>query len=267
MRQGTGFHYPRTAGNRSREATIEQQTKKTTWIPNVRSGILTVRRYSSNLNLSPMKPDFWLERWERNEISFHRTSTHPALTTYWHQIAVDHHAPVFVPLCGKSRDLLWLSQYGHRVVGIEFSAKAISEFFLEWGRNPERKENSIMTCWQAKKIGIVQGDFFEYYPEKPFQYFYDRAALVALPERMRARYLDHLAGCLAPKSSGLLVTLEYDQKRMDGPPFSVTRNELSSKSKLNFEQLASQNVISEYPHFAERGLDELFETIYRVTKI
>lgn len=214
-----------------------------------------------------MKPDFWLKRWEREEIDFHRTSIHWALTTYWHQIAANSHAPVLVPLCGKSVDLHWLMQRGHPVVGIELSPKAITEFFTEWGRNPEQERNSTITYWQAENIRLVQGNFFEVYPDKPFQYFYDRAALIALPATMRSQYLDHLISCLTTRSSGLLVTLEYDQQKMDGPPFSVTHAELSGRSELYFDQLARRDVLAEYSHFAKQGLDYLFETIYRVTRI
>lgn len=214
-----------------------------------------------------MKPDFWLERWEREEIGFHRASVHWALATYWQQIAVDSHAPVLVPLCGKSIDLHWLMQYGHHVVGVELSPKAIIDFFAEWGRSPEQKTNLTTTCWQAENIRLIQGNFFEFHPKNPFQYFYDRAALIALPETMRSLYLDHLISCLTAQSSGLLITLEYDQQKMDGPPFSVTHAELSGKRELYFDQLARRDVLDEYSHFAQQGLDYLFETTYRVTRI
>ena len=38
---------------------------------------------------------------------------------------------ILIPLCGKSFDLLWLSSNGHQVVGVEFAADVIVQFFDE----------------------------------------------------------------------------------------------------------------------------------------
>ncbi|MEO1161671.1 MAG: thiopurine S-methyltransferase, partial [Pseudomonadota bacterium] len=46
-----------------------------------------------------------------------------------------------------------------------------------------------------------------------------------LPEEMRIRYAEHITGitCQAPQ---LLITFEYDQSRMAGPPFSISAAEI-----------------------------------------
>ena len=54
---------------------------------------------------------------------------------------------------------------------------------------------------------------------------YDRAALVALPPTMRSRYTAHLND-ITEHASQFLITFEYDQKKMEGPPFSITEDEV-----------------------------------------
>jgi len=55
---------------------------------------------------------------------------------------------------------------------------------------------------------------------------YDRAALVALPQEMRIRYTAHLTE-ITDKAPQLLITFEYDQSAMEGPPFSVSNEEVN----------------------------------------
>ena len=57
------------------------------------------------------------------------------LISFWQQLNVVPDCSVFVPLCGKSLDLLWLHQQGHVVLRIESSELAVNDFFVENGLN------------------------------------------------------------------------------------------------------------------------------------
>ncbi len=95
---------------------------------------------------------------------------------------------------------------------------------------------------------------------------YDRASLVALPESMRQLYVQHLANEL-PESVGiLLITLEYDQQLMSGPPFSVSDDEVQRLYRpfFNIELLEERDNIENEPRFKDRGLTRLFERVYKV---
>lgn len=212
-----------------------------------------------------MDENYWHERWQRGEIGFHLSDIHPALKRHWSDISGGGDDAVLVPLSGKSLDMRWLSERGHPVVGVELSERAIAAFFEEWGRRPKRDEHGALRHWSADGIELVQGDFFDYRPGRAFRYFYDRAALVALPSTTRPAYLRHLRSLLHGDASGLVVTFEYDQQRMDGPPFSVPAGELSSCSGLTFECLERRDALDRYPRFAERGLTDLEECAWRVT--
>lgn len=208
-----------------------------------------------------MDHDFWHERWRRGEIGFHRAEVHWALELYWDRVvgATPPDAEVLVPLCGKSLDMVWLAERGHRVRGIELSRKAIAEFFAEAGRVPTQRMHGELTGWASGPIELFEGDFFAFEPESPLPLFYDRAALVALPEPMRRTYLTKLRSVLTGTACGLLVSFESDTPRPDGPPFDVAESELRQAAGLDFELLQRRLLTS-----AEPGRAERFECAWRV---
>jgi len=212
-----------------------------------------------------MQPDFWHQRWQNDQIGFHRADIHPGLRAYWQKAAGTDKLPVLVPLCGKSLDLHWLARRGHGVTGIELSEKAVAEFFDEAELEPRRQPAGELTRWQAAGIEIFHGNFLAWHAEQPFEQFYDRAALIALPPEMRPEYLAHLRAQLADKARGLLITLEYDAAEMDGPPFPVHERELKQTPGFSFQRLARENVLASHADFAQRGLTALHECSYRVT--
>ena len=108
-----------------------------------------------------MKKDFWLERWERKEIGFHQDEVNPYLREFWSQAGLARDRPVFVPLCGKSRDMLWLCEQGHTVLGVELSPIAVEAFFKENGLTPQRSSDGRFDRYEADSICILCGDFFD----------------------------------------------------------------------------------------------------------
>jgi thiopurine S-methyltransferase len=65
----------------------------------------------------------------------------------------------------------------------------------------------------------------------------------------------------------LLISLDYDQARMQGPPFAVTAAEVRALFEADFhvDALAEVDVLAENPRFAQRGLDRLGEHVYRLS--
>lgn len=174
-----------------------------------------------------MEASFWHQKWERGEIGFHESETNPLLVKHFETLGVQPGGRVFLPLCGKTRDIAWLLGRGYRVVGAELSAIAISELFGELGLDPVISSAGNLTRYAANNIDMLVGDIFDVTVDSlgPADAIYDRAALVALPEGVRAHYAAHLA-TLASAAPQLLVSLEYDQRQMAGPPFSITEDEI-----------------------------------------
>jgi thiopurine S-methyltransferase len=216
-----------------------------------------------------MKKYFWLERWEREEIGFHQNEVNPYLCEYWQELHLAHDSVVFVPLCGKSRDMLWLREQGHQVLGVELSNIAVQAFFEENGYTPHHVTRGKFEHCEADGIRILCGDFFDLSKDDlaKVSAVYDRASLIALPPEMRERYVRHLASILSPATQILLITVDYPQSEMPGPPFSVSPGEVEALYREHAEVrlLAQMDVLAQNPRFQQRGLSRLQENIFLLT--
>lgn len=216
-----------------------------------------------------MQPEFWHKKWASNQIGFHLPQVNPYLQRFWPQLGVEDGARVLVPLCGKSLDLLWLAREGHEVLGIELSEKAIEDFFNEHQFDPDVTEQGPFKVYRAGSIELWCGDFFALTAGDVADCaaLYDRAALIALPHAMREQYAEHLTRILPKDSLGLLITLDYDQAQMPGPPFAVLDEEVQRLfgPAWTLKILEDQDVLSESGKFLEAGVTRLEERVYRVS--
>lgn len=169
-----------------------------------------------------MEQEFWQARWQNNEIGFHEAKPNDLLVTHFAELGLGKGDTVFVPLCGKALDLDWLAGQGLHVIGIELNQGAVEEVFARNNLNPKITEEEHHSVYSAGAFTIYVGDFFELKAGKlaKIDAVYDRAALVAMPEGMRERYAAHLASLTGEKPQ-LLISFDYDQSIMKGPPFSV----------------------------------------------
>lgn len=174
-----------------------------------------------------MDIDFWNERWEKDQIAFHMKEVNPMLIKYFHKLNLSQKKRIFLPLCGKTLDIAWLLQNGCSVVGIELNEDAIITLFEELNITPLISKENNFIKYSAKNIDIYVGDFFKMSAEilKPIDAIYDRAALVALPLEMRIEYVSHLLN-ITNVVAQLLISYDYDQRIMKGPPFSVPLSEI-----------------------------------------
>lgn len=217
-----------------------------------------------------MDPNFWHERWRQGQIGFHQPDYHPALLTTWPTLGVAPEARVLVPLCGRSLDMAWLAARGHMVVGIELSPLAVEGFFAHERLTPTRERCGGLERWRAGRYELLCGDFFDLASGTLGEVagWYDRAALIALPPDMRQRYVERMAQLLPAGVRGLLVTHDYEQAQMDGPPFSVPPFEVEGLFARHFdvEPLTRHDCIADNPKFRERGLSTFFESTFRITR-
>lgn len=218
-----------------------------------------------------MEHNFWHERWQRGEIGFHQEDINPHLAAFWSQLDIPATAKVFVPLCGKSRDLLWLRQQGHAVVGVELSPIAAADFYRESGLAPAIANTDSFEQFSADLIEILCGDFFQLESRHltDVAAVYDRASLVALPPPMRAAYASHLHRILPLNCQILLVSFDYDQAAMPGPPFAVTSAKIASLYGEFYQLKAvhSEDLMLgvEGERWRVRGLIRMVETVLLLT--
>ena len=168
-----------------------------------------------------METQFWLDRWQSNEIGFHLQQVHPLLRRHIAALHLNAESQILVPLCGKSLDLAFLSHYAKRVVGVELAERAVQAFFREQVMQPGSAVlDATHRDYHAGNIHIWQGDFFTLHTSVRFDAIYDRAALIALPPRMREAYVAKLAGLCKPGGHLLLIGLTHGNPG-EGPPFSL----------------------------------------------
>lgn len=218
-----------------------------------------------------MQPVFWEKRWAADNIGFHRDAFNEYLLAHWPDLGVDHATGVFVPLCGKSLDLHWLTQRGHQVVGNEVVAKAVQAFFEEAALQPQVENEGQLIAYRANSLKLLLGDFFDLQREhlQGATAWYDRAAQVALPQELRSSYYAHLANLMPRGSIGLSLAFEYPQEQKDGPPFSVEEEEIRAlcTDRFEVELLQRDERLSKEPRLVEQGLTRATEAIYRLTRI
>lgn len=153
----------------------------------------------------------------------------PLLVRHFNRLPLAKGTRVFLPLCGKTLHIAWLLGNGYRVVSAELSEKAITGLFAGLGIVPDVSQLERLTHFSHADIDIFVGDIFSLSRNVlgPVDAIYDRAALVALPSVMRQWYSAHLRQ-ITDSARQLLICYEYDQQLMDGPPFSVSSDEVKA---------------------------------------
>lgn len=169
-----------------------------------------------------MEESFWQERWQDGRIGFHEGHTNRLLETHFSALNMVPGDTIFVPLCGKSLDLDWFLGHGLKVIGVEFNQSAVEEVFQRVQLRPEITEFGGLRRYQNGDLTVFVGDFFALTPEMvgPVTAVYDRAALVAIAPQDRVRYARHV-GDVSGGARQLVISFDYDQSVMQGPPFSV----------------------------------------------
>ena len=217
-----------------------------------------------------MEPEFWHERWKTNQIGFHEPEGNEWLPRFWPALKVPAGSRVWVPLCGKSVDMLWLLKQGYAVRGIELNNQAIEQFFAENQLEPTIIEHGSFTVYSCGDLEIWLGSVFDIRPEHlaDCQGWYDRAALIALPADLRANYMAQITRCLPEGCRGLLITLEYMQSERQGPPFAVQEQEVHAgfDAFWQVELLARQDVLALEAKFARQGVTSLHEAVYALER-
>jgi len=212
-----------------------------------------------------MQADFWHQRWQDNQIGFHLPAPHPLLVDYLTATPLPENSRVFVPLCGKTLDIAYLLKCGYQVSAIELSDIAVKALFAALGVEATVTEQEGLVQYSAENLVVYVGDVFKLSKERlgHVDWVYDRAALVALPEKMRQQYVAHLQQ-ITNTAAQIVITIAYDQQQLNGPPFSIDANLLKQYYQSNYacEMLAQQNVDG-----GLKGKVEAVEMLWRLTTI
>jgi thiopurine S-methyltransferase len=218
-----------------------------------------------------VQPEFWLDRWRNAQIGFHQAAVDKHLKAYWPGLELAASSRVFVPLCGKSLDLLWLREQGHSVVGVELSPIAVEGFFMEHGIPARRRALADFDVYEADGVTLFCGDFFKLTPAMlgSISAVFDRAALISWTPTLRSSYVEQLALLTQRGTQMLLITVEYPEAQMSGPPFPLTREAIDElyAQRYSIEPLGRHDILDLEPRLRARGLSELSEVCYKLTRL
>lgn len=210
-----------------------------------------------------MEPEFWHDRWRTGRVAFHQGRVNTMLSRHHGLLGLREDERVFVPLCGKAFDLLWLRQSGLRVLGVELSETAVRSFFDENELTYQASADGRYSNHSGEGIELLCGDLFDLSASRlsGVSAIYDRAALIALPPPMRSQYVHHLAQIQPGAAATLLITIEYPPHQIKGPPFSVTPDEVRALYEPTHlvEHIDSREALGDDDGLAQRGLTELTE--------
>jgi thiopurine S-methyltransferase len=211
----------------------------------------------------------WHSYWRENRTGFHEGQVNPYLERFLPLFNLQPGDAVFMPLCGKAVDMHWLAQQDLRVVGVEISDIAIESFAEESGVAFDCEEDENFKIFKSSHITLYQGDYMNMRAKylADIRLVYDRAALIAIERFNRESYAEHMLRIIPTRTPMLVVTLDYDQNRMQGPPFAVSPDEIQQLYATTYrsELLSSSEQLEERPKWRELGLTSLVESALKLT--
>jgi len=213
----------------------------------------------------------WLHFWENNETNWHSDTITQELAEYFELFELEPGDKVFVPLCGKSLDMIYIVNQGFSVVGVEISEFGIRQFFKENDLKYTVTKVGDFDLYSSENLEIYCGDFFSLTSKhlNNVKAVLDRKSLIALEPDLRQKYVKHLNDIISLGVRILLVTLHYPQHQMSGPPFSVDKSEVESLFSMTFEtrELKSFNDIENGSKLVRAGVDYINNAAYCLRKV
>jgi len=213
----------------------------------------------------------WHSHWTRKTPGFHEGKANRYLQQYLPLFNLQPGDHIFMPLCGKAVDILWLSQQGYQVIGVELSEVAITSFFEESSIDFTKTHRGDFVTYKAKNITLHQGNFMHLQASqlRSCKLIYDRASLVAIEQINRESYSKKMIEINPLGTPMLLIALKYDQSIMQGPPFSVPDTEIRQlyKGYYELESLQANEQIEERSKWKELGLKSLIESAFKLTAV
>jgi len=218
-------------------------------------------------NAESLKPDFWRSYWEEDSITWHSPEVSPWLIRHEEALlgCSGTSKRIFVPLCGKAADMVYLLSRGHTVIGAECSGIACADFFAEnripnYQREVVRTEPLIVRHFSSSvSISLYEADIFTLDRNVVGQVdaILDRAALVALhPSCIESKYLPLLTSLLDGNGRMLLASVSR-LPRPAAPPHVYGTSQIE---RILYKWFDDTECLEEYRYEVAAG--EVVEPIY-----
>jgi thiopurine S-methyltransferase len=180
--------------------------------------------------------EFWKQKWVEGSTHFHNDAFNSNLVKHYPKFEKENHH-VFIPLCGKTNDIFYFTEKGHKVLGVELSELAVGQFFEENKLEHKKEKSEHYKLYKTNDITMALGNLFDLTKEdlKDINFIYDRASLVALPVELRKSYYELLREKIGIGTEMLLISFEHGYDTVIGPPHSVPTKEIYENLKTHYE--------------------------------
>ena len=204
----------------------------------------------------------WESMWVGNMAGWHEADGNAMMWKRFPQLIADnfpdrqpHDLRVFVPLCGKAKDMYLLYKMGFTVTGVEFASQPIAEFFAENSittqNTPKTKTDKQYTASKDGRIQIGQGDLFRYttdnLPFPEYDIIWDRGSFEAINNEDRPRYVDLLSRLLTKQGFYFMHSTDYDLSEYRGPPLAANTDVIKKYfADMSVEFLDRESMLDEH---------------------
>ncbi|ELU13294.1 hypothetical protein CAPTEDRAFT_184405, partial [Capitella teleta] len=220
-----------------------------------------------------MDRDKWQKVWESGMTRFHLKYVHPMLERFYDTLVAGRSGSlrIFLPMSGKSKDINWLAEKGHCVIGVEFAEFACRQFFNDHEiAFTEEIMNKGCTVFKssdgAKNVTLYCCDFYSIDKSitGELDAVWDRGALAAINPGDRKKYVETMCRVLSPSTVYLVDTFLVDNTVFAGPPHNFPIDELKSlfASHATVEHLAERDGMTDWQR--SWGVDYFYENVSSV---
>ena len=190
----------------------------------------------------------WQRRYEENDTPWDKGAPAPPLVAYLRENSISGH--VLVPGCGRGHEVRLLAmQPNTSVVGLDLSASAIAQ-----------AQSVPHPPTAAGKAIFLTGDFFHLAPDltNSFNWLVEHTCFCAIEPSQRSDYV--LAAASALREGGKLFGIFYlNPDTKTGPPFAVSRDDLSALFDPHFKLLEEWVPKTSFPGRESRELVRIMQ--------
>ena len=173
-----------------------------------------------------MPLDFWSQVWQEGTIRFHQKDYNSQMISFFKDMDLKGKS-VFIPLAGKTKDILFFLEKRSFVTAIEFVESAIIDFFKENNIHYTKKDSTYF----APNLTFHCMDYFKFEVSAPFDVLYDRASQVVFNSELRPAYYDHMKTLISPQTIVLLAAIDHSGPSDYGPPYKISPAEVTEAYK------------------------------------
>lgn len=170
---------------------------------------------TSHKSMSRLTPNFWQEHFDKGHTPWDRGTASPRLLDWLDNQDLTP-CRIAVPGCGKGWEVVELARRHFDVVGIDYTAVAVSETLA-------------LLTQHALTAEVVEADVLVYAPEQSFDAVYEQTCLCALDPDHWIAYSEQLARWLRPGGCLYVLFMQVErpgarQGLKQGPPFHCDIN-------------------------------------------